>query len=176
MTTDEKKPRCKIYNEDDDIDSCDGDLDEDVWQALADRRRELCVDVVDGLDPFFWNLRGGRWARERVGVAFDSFRAQSRGGEPSTFCEIHKLQKTATFSIARYNEETCLALCRFWCHRMSLLYNIWRSSGSEGPATFTTALLQGYTAPEEALALLRGPNGPGKERAHQVLGILEPRV
>lgn len=59
---------------------------------------------------------------------------------------------------------------------MSFLYKIWRSSGSDGTAAFTKALLQGYTAPEEAHALLRGPNGPGKERPQQLLGILEPRV
>lgn len=59
-------------------------------QALADRRRELCVDGLDGLDSFIWNLTGGQWTKQQVGVAFDSFRAQPRGGDPTTFCDIHR--------------------------------------------------------------------------------------
>ena len=94
----------------------------DAADALADRRAELAAAAAVEPVAFFWTLRGGRWTAEHHGVAYDSYRAQARGGSPSTFCVLHRMAMAATFAVARYTEEVCLQLTKLWIHRMFFVF------------------------------------------------------
>ena len=154
--------------------SHDGDSgsDLDVWEALADRRAELDEHVVGELDPFVLSLRGGQWCADHVGVAFDSYRATARVGDPTLFSTIHKLPKTATFSIAKYSEHDCLIMCQFWIHRMRFLYDIWKGAGAEAEYKFSVADVREYRPPAEVQALLEGPASASKTRALGISDLL----
>lgn len=151
-------------------DSVSSDDDFDVWSALADRRAEMVSDVNMPQD-FFFNLRGGSWTHERHGVAFDSYRAQARSGLPARFCEVHRLGKTATFSIGRFGESACDLLCRLWCDRMSFLYSVWCAASSDARSEFTSEVLATYREPPEAEEVRRRGNAAAVERADQVLRL-----
>ena len=123
---------------------------------------------------FFWTLRGGRWTAEHRGVAYDSYRAQARGGSPSTFCVLHRLPKTATFAVARYSEDVCLELAKLWIHRMTFLYELWFRTGLAKPVLYTSGLLSSYKVPAELESLFAVP-GHAQARAREILR-LAPKV
>ena len=138
----------------------------DAAKALADRMFELKAYEGIGPEPFFWVLRGGAWTWRR-GVAYDNYREQARGGLASEFCRLHALPLSATFSIARYGEEHCLFLLRFWIYRMTFLYSVWYGQGSNEALRFTPAMVVEYRVSAELDALLHVPQEETRFRARE---------
>ena len=89
----------------------DSESDEDVLKELADRREELDAHGVVRDDPFIFVLRGGMWTHAHHGVAYDSYRAHARPGRPTTFCVVHGLPKSATFSNLEVHRGALLLSC-----------------------------------------------------------------
>jgi hypothetical protein len=84
--------------------------DLDVFGALADKRAELDAHGTFEENPFAWGVRGGQWTADHLGVAFDSYRGFAKAGLPSDFCECHRVPKSATFSIRKYQDDNCAML------------------------------------------------------------------
>ena len=124
--------------------------------------------AVVGPDPFSWCLSGGAWTAEHVGVAYDSYRAYARGGEPERFCQVHRIPKSSTFSVARYAEDSCFMLCQLWISRMRFLYQAWVASGLETRLHFTPDFLAGYVVPADVAMLFSDAAGPSKARAESI--------
>jgi hypothetical protein len=122
----------KENDEADGHEEIDESLEDEVaaLDALWDRRAELASDQVADTGAFTYTLRGGTWTHAHRGVAYDSFRALAANGQPQRFCANFGLAKTATFSIAKFGEEHCQALCKAWAHRMHFLYAVWVESGA----------------------------------------------
>lgn len=154
-------------------DDDDGDdIAFDAKRALVMRRQELAEACAMEPDPFFWNLRGGHWTAANRGVAYDSYRACARTGSPARFCELHRLPRSATFSIARYSEAACLSLVQLWIHRMTFLYECWFETGSDAPLSFSPERIARYQVPPELEAQLAAFPELTRRRAGEVRALL----
>ena len=100
-------------------------LDEEIHAlvTLWDCRAELAREAGPEDNAFSFTLRGV-WTATHVGVASHSYRAFPAAGRPRLFCANYALAQTCTFSISKFGDELCLALCRAWIHRMSFLYHV----------------------------------------------------
>ena len=131
---------------------------DDVWAVLADARAAL-VDTEDVVEHFAWNLRGGAWTRDHVGLDYDSFRSFATTGEGKAFLGDHGFAQSATFSVRRYGEHACAVFCRYWVARMSgfMALSLERAAG-RGDA-FSEATFARLVEPADFVALAETAHG-----------------
>jgi len=154
-----------------------GTFDDEVsaMMALLDRRAELTHNMPDEPEPFTYTLRGGLWTHAHAGVAYDSFRALASVGRPQLFCANYNFAKSATFSIRKFGEDLCIALCKAWTHRMKFMYTLWVESGALPTYRFDATSLNRFVPLPEVQALGDGASAAFKERLEGV-NMLRPMV
>ena len=117
---------------------------DDVMDALYERRAELAADAPAPLRDFVYVVRGGTWTAEHVGLPYDSFRGEARGGEAKRFCDRFKLTKTATFAIRLYTEALAQELAIEWCTRRQFFYDLWDAGGRPADFQFSAEDIASY--------------------------------
>ena len=142
-------------------------------EALWEKRKELDFEDV-GPEPFVFSVRGGRWTSLHKGVAFDSYRGQARAGDASDFCRLYSLGLSATFSIAAYGDEVCLALCQYWIHKMTYLFHEWAEAGMDDKYVFSDVLLAACEQPDDIRVLSEGASAKLVQRIGSIAS-LRPR-
>ena len=102
---------------------------------LYERRLALEASAPAPAKDFVWSLRGGAWAAEHRGVAYDVFRAEGIPGEPREFLALYGLAQSGSFSIAAYGEAEASELAGHWCHRHQFLFYVWGENGADSTST-----------------------------------------
>lgn len=136
-----------------------GEIGEDCDAFLDDliaAREEFGATGGASPEPFAYVLRGGRWTKQAKGVAFDSFRALTAGSAAKQFCMLFRMSRSATYSIRAYGEDSCVALCNLWIHKMTYFFRLWEGAGCSDKYAFDEQDLRAYVAPSEAGALRSG--------------------
>jgi hypothetical protein len=83
------------------------------------------------------NIRGGAWTALHTGVAADSFRCEACNAGALRSCELHRLPKSATFSIFKFTESHTQGLATFWGDNMQFWYDEFMDRGGLAPCFFT---------------------------------------
>jgi hypothetical protein len=97
-------------------------------------------------------VRGSVDTFKRFGVPFDFLKAEAKSGNAEAFCEQFHLFRSASFSYKLYGQETCIALCLAWMHRMQGLYDVWRNNAYDAAHVFSVADMA-WTPPPDFVAL-----------------------
>ena len=95
-----------------------------VFSALEPKRREWQDGRLPPADGFKTTVRGGAWAQQSRGVAFDSIRAEASGASATAWCRAHGLPRSATFTLAKFGERVCSALALAWSARMQYCFDL----------------------------------------------------
>ena len=165
------KARRRPPQHDSDDEEAAADTSDAALQALWERRLDLEADRAAFPEAFNYVLRGGAWTAAHAGVAYDSYRAQAAGREAAHFCQQWALPKSATFSIRKFGEESCLQLCRYWCHRLAFWHQLWCAAGGEEAFAFQAEDVRFYEEPPEAAILLASEDAFVRQRAQEIPGI-----
>lgn len=149
--------------------------EDDVLAALSAKRVEMQASGAEAALPFAWRVMGGAWTREHMGTDFDAFRGEARSTTAHTFATMYSLQRSASFSLALYGEDSARILSEYWCAKMNFLFAMW-DSGGRGRYAFAEGDL-GFSEPGEFVDLLSRAQGKvlARMRALQRLRPSRPR-
>jgi hypothetical protein len=153
---------------------------DDEIRALYEKRHEL--DLVGGHDTpdFEWSLRGGKWTFERKGVLYDCVACMTKTRDVDTWCTNWRLNKGASYAIAKYGEDVCVLLGTTWTSKMQFLFDLHQEHGGLEDFVFTQHHLDAWPEPME-LALLIVPGAVGdigrlRKRIQQLRNIWPRRL
>lgn len=151
-----------------------GEDDSFLDELFTARARIAAGSAFEEADPFNYTLRGGRWTQANMGIAFDSFRARAESPCARRFCSLFCLCGTVTFSIRRYGEDACIALCRLWASKMTYLFRQWEASGHSESYEFDDHVVRAFVSPPDVCALAETAS---QELAQRIRAIeaLRPR-
>ena len=147
-----------------------------AWDQLDLRRREWAdEDKYVGTD-FETVIRGGAWTHAAKGMAYDCIMARSSSEVGSEFVKKYGLQKTVSFSYAKYGEQASNLLALHWTHKMQYLFNIYRDSDQHG-YVFSDTDVDGHVPERTFAEFIEGVplESPILQRVHQIKAIRPKR-
>jgi hypothetical protein len=100
---------------------------DNVWERLAEKRRQWELEGHELGADFGVHIRGGKWTAANRGVPFDCVRAQPAPGTPRDWCVMYGMPNSASFSYSKYGEGPASVLALQWCARMQYLFDIWKA-------------------------------------------------
>lgn len=104
-----------------------GDDADFVLDELVAKRDELGALVAPSC--FRLAVRGGSDTLARFGVPYDYFKGVAKPGEPTRFCSLHGLLKSASYKLTLYGESVALTLAQAWMSKMQHMYDVWVDQG-----------------------------------------------
>ena len=114
----------------------------DAVLLLAAKRHEL--EREGGEEEwgnfYRWRLRGGEWAGENKGVAFDCYMAEAiKKTEAENMVAQYKNIKGSGSWTMMYGDGHAQALAKAWCHRHYHFLKLWMDSGGKADHRFSDA-------------------------------------
>jgi hypothetical protein len=141
----------------------------EVFDALHERRAIEALAAGHDRKAFCWTVLGGAWTMEHKGVAFDSYRGQPQFSAAKDWATSRKLFTTATFSLAKYGQESAVLLVKLWCDKMNHFYEIGvaKCDGYE----YTDADVASFVEPPEFVALFGNVSSAVELRLRTLRGM-----
>ena len=106
------------------------------------------------MSDFKTTLRGGSWAEQVHGIGFNEVRAEACSKDGKTWCDILGLSLSASSSLNKFGNESCVLLAEMWCHRMDWYYRIWFERGKHNTFYVPNVFTQ-YREPECVQTVVR---------------------
>ena len=106
-------------------------------QMTADELSEIVLDLehkIRSMDAganhgdFRWQIMGGRWTREHLGVNTNCYRGHAVSASSKAFCEEMGLFKSFDISIKVGGDVSAMHLVNEWCIKMQMIYDVWSES------------------------------------------------
>jgi len=85
------------------------------------------------------------------------------------------LRKTCTLSAPKFHEDECVALCKYWCHRMVCFFDLFLKAGKPAAYKFTLASVQGYV-PDPAIQKSVCSGRQVMRDRSQTIAAIRPRI
>jgi hypothetical protein len=145
------------------------DLEQEVWQQLANKRAEWQAHAVDAPVYFKTSLRCGVHI-DTWGGRFDAVRAHAAKQEAHAWCAQYGLAPQRQLSFTKFGESAAHALALYWCKVMEYYFTLALAVGRPRYA-YTEADHAARPSPEQALNALQGL--PPKHVAFVHLGQIE---
>jgi hypothetical protein len=142
----------------------------DVMDALQAARAFWAIRAPPQEIDFRWHIRGGKWTADHEGCAYDCFRSEAVSTNAKDFCQRYALDKSASFYISKYGEETAMTLARFWIQKMQHMLEIALVKGPHH--VFTPMDLAGFLEGVEITELAALGEGAVLERIDLIRSLV----
>jgi hypothetical protein len=138
----------------DDSEASDEELEQEVWQQLANKRAEWQAQAVDAPVYFKTSLRCGVHV-DTWGGRFDAVRAHAAKQEAQAWCGRYGLLPQRQLSLTKFGESAAHALALYWCRVMEYYYTL-ALAVNRPRYVYTEADHAARPSSEQAMSALQG--------------------
>ena len=98
----------------------------EIFLDLERKRRS--IDAGANRGDFRWQIMGGRWTREHLGVNTNCYRGHAVSASSNAFCEEMGLFKSFDISTKVAGDSSAIQPVDEWRIKMQMIYDVWSES------------------------------------------------
>ena len=109
-----------------------------------------------------------------LGVDFDCFKAHASSKAAERFCLVYSLNRSASFSIAKFGESSCAIVSEAWVAKMNLFWQMYKQAAKED-FVFPPDAADRFEPSKEFVELAASATGPMASRIKHIQAIAPRR-